>query len=676
MHPLLHSPFLQALGYTIINSLWQFALLWLLYFLINTIFKLSSHQKYTTGLVFEIIGFAWFVGTLIFYYNQCLLLPEQNAAISQSHFPLIITHTGTSFSEQCFIIVLGLEQFFPYLSIAYLALLFMLTVKWIFAYRFTQQVRFAGLAEIEEDWRVFVQKLSSQLGISRPVHIFLSELVQTPLTVGFFKPVILIPLATINYLSTQQMEAVILHELAHIRRFDYLFNLILALIEACLFFNPFMQLIHQQIKKERENCCDDWVLRYDYSATSYARALLQIASNQSGKQLLSLNATDDKKVLISRIKRIIEKNERTFFNHKHQLLALLVLTTVFSFLSVLTPSKKTVRASTLSGRSNVVFQSMAAKVKNPLFNPVFFLANTPENAVEITKKPAEVKPAKTKTAISRIAESVPPQTVGKPESLMSVTITEDSKLAEAPAVTDPLTEAKALSFTGSLNLAMENWSKNQEYFTSQEKTGKWFSEEAFRQMEIAKKDLQKVQRETMKEKDVLNLEKVRVQVASALKQIKFSNKKLELSKLKSLVQLGIKEIQKEKITSILPDINIFKLSELELLEKQLEKEMSSLKQPMFYTTALTDNIDYNFRVPAAVYTPSAEKEHTFSFQFSTRPGVRVISAQSVQEFKKEQKKMEKTIVTDTEEDDIIQTETNAPTPPRPARVRSTYIIKI
>ncbi|MCW3080127.1 M56 family metallopeptidase [Segetibacter sp.] len=676
MHPLLHSPFLQALGYTIINSLWQFALLWLLYFSINTICKLSSHQKYTTGIVFEIVGFAWFIGTLVFYYKQCLLLPEQIGATSQPYIPGLLTHTSASLSQQFFILVLRFEQFFPYLSIAYLALLLMLTAKWIFAYRFTQQVRFEGLAEIEEHWKLFVQKLSLQLEIKRPVQIFLSGLVQTPLTVGFLKPVILVPLATINYLNVQQMEAVILHELAHIKRFDYLFNLILALIEACLFFNPFMQLIHQQIKKERENCCDDWVLKYEYSAASYARALLQIASNQPSKQLFSLNATDNKKLLISRIKRIIEKNERTFFNHKHQVLALLVLTTVFSFLSFLSPSKKAVHASKLRDQPNVVFEPLAAKVKNPLFNPVFFLANSPNNSdetAEITKKPAEIKSSKTKTAASRFSQPAPPPQPSVP-SETAIPFGEDDKIIETATLAHSVTTVKPAMVT-SLNLAMESLAKGQEYFKAQINAEKWFSKEVSEQIEMTENHLKKIQKETIKEKEVLNLQKVRMHVANTMEQLKSANKKLELSKLKSLVRIGIRKIQKEGSNTLLPDINVFKLNELELLEQQIEKELNSLNQPAFYTTALISNVDDYSHVPTIVYTSAAEKERSFSFQFSTKPKVRVINRQGVIELKKEQKK-EKGAFTETEEDDIIQMETIAPPPARPARVRSMYIIKI
>jgi len=111
------------------------------------------------------------------------------------------------------------------------------------------------------EWRLFVQQLAQQLGIKKTVRIYLSGSITSPLTLGFWKPVILVPLASINHLTTKQVEAVLLHELAHIKRYDYLYNIILSVIEAVLFFNPFTQLISKQLKRERENCCDDWVLQ-------------------------------------------------------------------------------------------------------------------------------------------------------------------------------------------------------------------------------------------------------------------------------------------------------------------------------------------------------------------------------------------------------------------------------
>lgn len=661
MHPLLHSPFLQALGYTIINSLWQFALLWLVYVLVNTIFKLSSHQKYAAGLALEITGFIWFIVTLVFYYNQSKLLPEYSL-IDKVNLPSVLSDTGDTLKQRFFLLILRFEQFFPYLSIAYLVLLFVLSARWLYAYRFTQQVRFAGLEEIDNQWKLFVQKLSLQLGIKKNVEIFLSELVQTPLTVGFLKPIILIPIATINYLNTQQMEAVIIHELAHIRRYDYLFNLLLALIEASLFFNPFMQLIHQQVKKERENCCDDWVLKYEYSAASYARALLQIASNQTHKPLLALNATDNKKLLISRIKRIIEKNEHTFFNHKYQLLALLVLTTVFSSISFLSPSKKLTSSANLKVKQKVVFEPMAAKVSNPLFNPVFFLADRSKIALETTKKPGGLKSTKTRIEITRLPEPAVPDLPRVTENLSTST---NCDLQVRPVIkTEPL------------NFVFEKNSKNQEKSNWNIKLENWLSKEASQQMEIAANYMRKLQKEAKENETTVNLEKVKAQLNNALQQIKASKKQVELSKLHTLVRIGIRKIEKEKGENFLPDINVFKLSELELIEKQIEREVDSISntnQIKFFTTRVNADADYTFNLPAVIYAP--EKPHNFSFQYSTTPA-RIANIAPPREVRNILRKNEMIRDGDSDKDEIKSVET-APQPPvRATRVRSVYVIRI
>ncbi|HSU50736.1 MAG TPA: M56 family metallopeptidase [Segetibacter sp.] len=672
MHPLLQSPFLQALGYAIINSLWQFAFLWLLYFLINISFKLSSQQKYASGLVLELTGFIWFIVTLIVYYNKSKLFVDYNVidAISRS----AVNGTANTLKQQFLFLIFRFEQFFPYLSIAYLALLVALFARWLYAYRFTQRVRFSGLEEIDEQWKLFVEKLSNQLGIKRPVFIFLSELVHTPLTIGFLKPIILIPIATINYLNVQQMEAVIIHELAHIRRYDYLFNLLLALIETCLFFNPFLQLIHQQVKRERENCCDDWVLKYEYSAASYARALLQIASNQAQNPLLSLNATDNKKLLISRIKRIIERNEHTFFNHKYQLLALLVLTTVFSSLSLLSPAKKTNNA-VVKAEQKVTFEPIAAKVSNPLFNPVFFLANSSKIIAEPVKKTDEAKVSKSKAEVfkaNKIVERSSALTAANPS--LQLGLNNDESMQELASVTSDaqlFPETKATN----LNVLFEKAAKNLEKSNFSIKLENILSKEASQQIELAANRLINVQKERVKETgSTLNMEKVRTQLTKALEQIKFSKKQVELDKLHTLVQIGMRKIQKEKTTTLLPDVNVFKLSELELIEKQIEREMDSINQPRFFTTRTNTNANYTFELPAVIYmTP--EKPHNFSFQYSTEP-VRVRSIAAPRETKISLRKKDDVIIMDNDNDEVQSIEIAPPPPVAPKQFKRVYVIKI
>ncbi|MGI8635112.1 MAG: hypothetical protein ACR2KZ_06880 [Segetibacter sp.] len=434
-----------------------------------------------------------------------------------------------------------------------------------------------------------------------------------------------------------------------------------------------MQLIHQQVKKERENCCDDWVLKYEYSAASYARALLQIATNQTQNPLLSLNATDNKKLLISRIKRIIEKNEHTFFNHKYQLLALLVLTTVFSSLSLLSPSKKTKNASHSKAEQKVTFEPMAAKVSNPLFNPVFFLANSSKIAIEPTKKTGDAKILKTKIEVLRPDKPIAPSVTYTPiDPSVPFTPEEDESILEPASVISDI-ELKPETKATYLNVVLEKATKNLEKNKLSLKLENLFSKEASQQLELAANHLRNIQKERVKENGAaLNMEKVRTQLNKALEQIKFSKKPVEFDKLQTLVRIGMKKIQKEKSTTLLPDVYVFKLNELELIERQIEKEIDFINQPRVFTTRTNTSANYTFELPAVVYTTS-EKPHNFSFQYSTEP-VRVRSIAAPRETRNFLRKKENVIVIDN--DEVQSVEIAPQTPVAPKQFKRVYVIKI
>src|SRR3954451_15353943 len=174
----------------------------------------------------------------------------------------------------------------------------------------TQRIRKDGLQNPDIELLLFVKRTASYLGIKKEVKIYFSNFIESPLTLGFLKPLILVPIASINHLTTDQLEALLLHELAHIKRADYLINILQSVIQTLLFFNPFVQLLGQLIKKERENCCDDWVLQFQYNPAMYAEALLRIASIPAGHGF-TMNATGSKNDLLSRVKRMLNQQEKS-----------------------------------------------------------------------------------------------------------------------------------------------------------------------------------------------------------------------------------------------------------------------------------------------------------------------------------------------------------------------------
>ncbi len=329
-----HSFFLGALGNAILNSLWQGFLLWVIYETILISYKaVNAKIKHNLSVLMIFCSFVWFITTLVQNFliseSASALLPESNVLLNpgnpKSSFP--------DFFRSITVDIL------PYLSVAYITLLFFLMAKLFASYRQVHFISTKNLITPPSYLESFSSKAAWQLGIANKIHIWISHHIEVPATIGFIKPVILIPFASINHLTTHQLEAIILHELCHIKRNDYLVNLLVSVIETLLFFNPFVAIFIKTIKRERENCCDDFVLQYRYDPHSYASALLRLEQSRKENVQLALGAVSGKKQLLSRIKRITGNTTAVQFNYGQKLLALLVTTGIFCSLAWLSPNK-------------------------------------------------------------------------------------------------------------------------------------------------------------------------------------------------------------------------------------------------------------------------------------------------------------------------------------------------
>jgi TonB family protein len=155
----------------------------------------------------------------------------------------------------------------------------------------------------EEPVRAAVARIAERMGLNRPIGVLISALADGPSVVGILRPVILLPAATILGLTPEQLEAVLAHELAHIRRFDYLVNVLQVLAEALLFYHPAVWWTSARIRRERELCCDDEAVRSCGDAFCYARALTTLERIRVMTPRLALGSTDGP--LAYRIKRLI-----------------------------------------------------------------------------------------------------------------------------------------------------------------------------------------------------------------------------------------------------------------------------------------------------------------------------------------------------------------------------------
>lgn len=323
------SGFMQSLGWAILNSLWQMALLWILFQGTIFLFKIKkSSYKTALAVTFLLSGFAWFLVTFI----------SSHILTTESQISLFII-PASNYNENVYS---GLNTFLPFASVAYLFLLLFPLIQFLRNYRFVRVIRAQGLKKIEKNWRTFIKKTADAMGINKPVHIWLSEKISSPVTIGYLKPIILVPLAAINHLSPQQLEAVLLHELAHIRRYDYLVNLIINFIRTILYFNPFVKAFVKTIEREREKSCDEMVVQFQYDPHSYASALLILEKGDYLSRPFALAASGKKSDLIQRIEIIlgIQKRNSFSFNRIAGLLAgLLCIISLNALLIFSKPSK-------------------------------------------------------------------------------------------------------------------------------------------------------------------------------------------------------------------------------------------------------------------------------------------------------------------------------------------------
>ena len=162
--------------------------------------------------------------------------------------------------------------------------------------------RAAGNVSLEA-WEARLGDLAERMRVSRPVRLCRSALVEVPTVVGWMKPVILLPASTLTGLAPDQIEAILAHELAHVRRHDYLVNLLQSVVEMLLFYHPAVWWVSKRIRDERELCCDELAIQVSGDAVSYARALYELESLRGHAVELALAASGGS--LARRIARLL-----------------------------------------------------------------------------------------------------------------------------------------------------------------------------------------------------------------------------------------------------------------------------------------------------------------------------------------------------------------------------------
>jgi GWxTD domain-containing protein len=293
-------PAAKALGWTLVHFLWEGAAISLV-LAVALCFVRSSRIRYAAACL-AMLGMLAAFGVTFAH-----LAPRQGIGAATIQAPGIppdwngqspAAKTPTQFF---------VEDFLPWLAPFWIAGVLVFQLRTVASWIAAQRLRNTGVCCAPDLWQRRLTRLGASLRLSRPVTLLESCLADVPVVIGYVRPVILMPAGLLTGLPSGQIESILLHELAHIRRYDYLVNLLQTCVEGLLFYHPAMWWVSGVIRTERENCCDDVVVGAHSDAHEYAMALATLEHNRCAAREAVLAATGGS--LVKRIRRLLDQPE-------------------------------------------------------------------------------------------------------------------------------------------------------------------------------------------------------------------------------------------------------------------------------------------------------------------------------------------------------------------------------
>jgi len=306
--------FIQAFSWTLLHSLWQGLLLAVLTGLVLTFAKRSAAAvRYNLVL----LQFALFIlacgGTFAW---EWLKTPHQNVvhlaagAVKGASLPLSLNADSIrQFARMC---IGYFTANAPVVVLLWFILFVFRSMRMMGSLVYLHRARNRFVYQPDAEWKAKVATLCQKLQLKKAVTLLESGYVKAPMVIGHLKPVILVPIGLIAGLPAGQVEAVLLHELAHIRRHDYIVNFLQTLAETVFFFNPGLLWISSVLRDERENCCDDIALAQTKNKREFVEALISFKEHAIYGTRAQVAFPGKKNHLLNRVSRIIHNRNKAF----------------------------------------------------------------------------------------------------------------------------------------------------------------------------------------------------------------------------------------------------------------------------------------------------------------------------------------------------------------------------
>jgi beta-lactamase regulating signal transducer with metallopeptidase domain len=304
------NPWTHVVGWTLIHFVWQGAVLAAVAAGALRFYRQrAAHARYAIAcLVLATMLASAAVTALVLATRDVTVAPV--VRLSQTSAPPAIASarlrswTDNDIFSMRAVSSADIDALLPPIVFVWLAGVTMLLVRMAGGLWHVRRLQVLSLAAAPSRWQAAAERIASGLRLRMAVHVVESVLVETPSAVGWLRPVILLPIAALANLTPSQVEAILAHELIHIRRHDYLVNVAQTIAETLLFFHPGVWWVSGQIRVEREHCCDDVAVQVCGDPVDYATALAELEAWRSRGTTLALAASDGS--LAGRVRRVLK----------------------------------------------------------------------------------------------------------------------------------------------------------------------------------------------------------------------------------------------------------------------------------------------------------------------------------------------------------------------------------
>jgi len=305
---LISSPFLYNLSLTLIHFIWQGVFIALALKLVLTFTSYKKPQwRYAFASLAMLANLLLPLLTFFIIYQPDL---QQFSPLLNNS--ILLDDVISNDAKNSSIWYANIVEFLPYLSLVWIAITFALAVKLFIELYNVNQLPKTGVSPAAPALEAHFHQLVKQVNLKCSPRILISLKNDVPMAIGWLKPVVLIPVSMLSGLTPAQLDMLILHELAHIRRHDYLVNFIQTLVEIFLFFHPSVRWVSKQMRNEREYCSDDIAVQHCGNPVAYAHTLADTASlcakhrNHSIPAMAMAASGGDLK---QRVVRLIDQNQ-------------------------------------------------------------------------------------------------------------------------------------------------------------------------------------------------------------------------------------------------------------------------------------------------------------------------------------------------------------------------------